>query len=218
MRLQRLARLAGALGVLSGLAGCMDVAVDVKVKNMAEAEAVMTQTISAQFYPTIKASMGADAGTPNALCARFNGGTLTENADGSATCTIVSEGGFANFSVDNGADKIDFTTPGPGLVRVAFPSRELTDGVMQATSKANHHGIPAEDANANGASSEMKQEMLTYFAGHFLTITFSGGEITDTNMTLAADRQSAFEKIPFVDLINGTTRLPDEIYAVVRLD
>jgi hypothetical protein len=208
MRLRRFGRLACGLVLALSLAGCMDVDVNVKVKSMTEAQAVMTQTVTAQAYVTIKASMGTDAPPPIGFCERLDGGTLTENADGSATCTIVTEGSFDNFSVDNGADKVDFTTPGPGLVRVAFALHNLTDGGMtQAMSTSS----PTGDGT--------NQEMLTAFAGHFLTITFSGGEIIDTNMTLAADRRSATEKIPFSVMINDDTAgLPDEIYAVVKLD
>jgi hypothetical protein len=35
-------------------------------------------------------------------------------------------------------------------------------------------------------------------------------------MTLAGDGKSAEQVIPFLDLINGTAELPDELYAVVR--
>jgi hypothetical protein len=63
----------------------------------------------------------------------------------------------------------------------------------------------------------MKQAMAAYFDGHFLTLRISGGEITDSNMTIAADKQSAEDKIAFTDLINGTAKFPDELYAVVKV-
>lgn len=47
-------------------------------------------------------------------------------------------------------------------------------------------------------------------------IRIKGKEVTDTNMTLAADKKSAEIVIPFLDLINGTVELPDEIYATVK--
>jgi hypothetical protein len=44
----------------------------------------------------------------------------------------------------------------------------------------------------------------------------SGKQITDTNMTLTDDRKAAEIVIPFIDLINGTLELPEELYATVR--
>ena len=35
-------------------------------------------------------------------------------------------------------------------------------------------------------------------------------------MTLSADKTAAEIKIPFLDLINGTAKLPEELYAVVQ--
>jgi hypothetical protein len=57
--------------------------------------------------------------------------------------------------------------------------------------------------------------MKQMFDGHFVTIRISGKSISDTNMTLNADKTAAEIKIPFLDLINGTAKLPDELYAVV---
>ena len=36
-------------------------------------------------------------------------------------------------------------------------------------------------------------------------------------MTIAADKQSAEDKIPFADLISGTAKFPAELYAVVKV-
>jgi hypothetical protein len=35
-------------------------------------------------------------------------------------------------------------------------------------------------------------------------------------MTISADKTNAEIKIPFLDLINGTAKLPAELYAVVK--
>jgi hypothetical protein len=35
-------------------------------------------------------------------------------------------------------------------------------------------------------------------------------------MDLSSDKKSAETVLPFLDLINGTSDLPDELYAVVR--
>ena len=48
------------------------------------------------------------------------------------------------------------------------------------------------------------------------SVEISGKAISDTNMTLTPDKTAAEIKIPFLDLISGTTKLPDELYAVVQ--
>jgi hypothetical protein len=58
--------------------------------------------------------------------------------------------------------------------------------------------------------------MKQMFENHFLTIRIGGTEVTDTNLTLNDDKTAAEMKIPFLDLINGTAKLPDELYAVVK--
>jgi hypothetical protein len=56
-----------------------------------------------------------------------------------------------------------------------------------------------------------------FFKDHAITLHFAGLEVTDTNMTLSADQKSAEQVIPFLELIAGTADLPDELYAVVRV-
>jgi len=57
--------------------------------------------------------------------------------------------------------------------------------------------------------------MKQMFDNHFLTLRIGGTEVTDTNMTLSDDHTTAEIKIPFTDLISGTAKLPEELYAVV---
>jgi hypothetical protein len=57
-----------------------------------------------------------------------------------------------------------------------------------------------------------------FFTGHNITVRFAGKEVVETNMTLSADKTAAEQILPFVDIINGTTDLPDELYAIVRVD
>jgi len=219
MTLQIIGRLAGTLALTVALAGCIDVTMDVKVKNATDATGTMTQTIAAQFYPMIKANASSDS-SGNGFCAAKDKGTLVENSDGSATCTIVKDGKFADLAFDDGKESVTFTSPGPGLVRVAWPTKELSSGLDAAASGSAAGGASgaASDAEAKKAADQMKAAMGAYFAGHFLTLSVSGGEITDTNMTLAADKQSASDKIPFTDLLNGTAKFPDELYAVVKVN
>ena len=219
MTLQNIGRLAGTLALTVALAGCIDVTMDVKVKNATDATGTMTQTIAAQFYPMIKASASSDS-KGSSFCSEKDKGTLVENADGSATCTIVKDGKFADLSFDDGKESVTFTSPGPGLVRVAWPTKELSSGLAAASGAAGGADASgaASDAEAKKASDQMKAAMVAYFAGHFLTLSVSGGEITDTNMTLAGDKQSASDKIPFTDLLSGTAKFPDELYAVVKVN
>ena len=60
----------------------------------------------------------------------------------------------------------------------------------------------------------MLQQM---FEGRFLTIRFGGAAIVESNMQPAPDSANYVEiKIPFVELLNGTAKLPEELYAVIR--
>ena len=102
MQVRWIGRLGGILALTLALAGCVDVTMDVKVRNAAEAQVTMTQVISAQFYPMIKASKSSEAGaSSDDFCKNEDGGTLVENADGSATCTITKSGKFADLGFDD---------------------------------------------------------------------------------------------------------------------
>ena len=102
---------------------------------------------------------------------------------------MTKEGKFADLAFDNGKEQVNFTSAGPGLVRVAFPTAELSSGINAAANGNN--GGAAEDPQTKQTQDQMKQAMAAYFAGHFLTLRIEGGEITDSNMTIAADKQSA---------------------------
>lgn len=203
MNLSPIARAATILLLGAGLAGCMDMSVEVEVTSETTARGTMTQVMSAQVYPMIKASQSddADARPEDSFC---HGGRLTENADGSADCVIVSEGPFAEMSFDGDDSKeaVTFTSAGPGLVRVAFDTKDMQGDVTQAG---------GEEMDA-----ETRKMMEAYFHGHFITLKVSGGEITDTNMARAPDGRSAETRIGFVDLLNGKTDLPDELFAIVK--
>lgn len=203
MTFSPIGRLAAILLLSAGLAACMDMSVDVEVTSQTTARATLTQVMSAQVYPMIKASEAdrKDAKKEDAFCAE---GELTENADGSADCVITREGPFeaVNFDEKDGEKSISFSAAGPGLVRVAFNTKDMQGDVTESG---------GEEMDA-----ETKEMMEAYFQGHFITLRVSGGEITDTNMEIGADKRSAETKISFVDLLNGKTDLPDELFAVVR--
>lgn len=192
-------KLAATLLLGAALTGCIDATVEVALTSETTARATMTQVMGADFYSMVKMSAeqgGADAAAEDEFCAD---GELTENADGSATCVLVEEGPFADLDMgDDGA--VQFESAGPGLVRISLPTEEMKSQV--------------------GADEEMDAEtkamVEAFFTGHAVTVRFSGAEVTETNMTLSSDRTTAEQVIPFLDLINGTVDLPDELYAIVR--
>jgi hypothetical protein len=141
---------------------------------------------------------------------------LTENADGSATCVETSEGAFADLKMNEDGKGATFTVVSPGVVRVAFSTAEMKGDLAASTSgeAAAGGGAPA-DANKE-MDEQTKAMMAAFFTGHTLTMRIHGKEITESNMDISADKTTAEKAIPFLDLINGTADLPDELYAVVR--
>ncbi len=198
MTLQFLGRLAGVLALTVGLAGCMDITMDIEVKSETEGKATTTSTMGADIYSMVKAGAASDdASKEDAFCEEA-GSQLTENADGSATCVLVAEGKFADL--DLGEDEsATFTVVSPGVVRVAFKTEDMKG-----------------ELGTEGQDEETKKMMETFFEGHAITIRIGGKEVIETNMTLAGDKKSAETVIPFLDLINGTLELPDELFAIVK--
>ena len=198
MKLQFLGRLAGVLALTVGLAGCIDVTMDIEVKSETEGKATTTSTMGADFYAMAKsAAASEETKTEDGFCEE-EGAKLTENADGSATCVLTLEGKFADLGLgeDNSAT---FTVVGPGVVRVAFKTDDMKS-----------------ELGTEGQDAETKKMMESFFEGHAITMRIGGKEVIETNMTLAGDKKSAETVIPFLDLINGTLDLPAELFAVVK--
>lgn len=188
-----LGRIAGILALTIGLAGCVDVAMDIEVLSDTQGKATTVATMRAEFYAMAKADQSAEGFCKEA------GATLTENADGSATCVLVVEGAFADLKLDDGGDGAQFAVVSPGLVKVSVNTGAVTGKL----------GLENQDE-------ETKQMLRSFFDGHSITIRIKGREITDTNLTLSADRTSAEIVIPFLDLINSTLALPAELYAIIK--
>src|SRR5690606_25143842 len=110
------------------------------------------------------------------------------------------EGNFADLDLGQDEGGMSFTEAGPGLVRVALPTADM---------KAE---LGAED----DMDEETRQMVEAFFAGRTMTIAVSGAAVVESNMTLSGDRTRAEQVIPMLDLINGATALPDELFAVVR--
>lgn len=197
MGLKSIAKLGVVLMLGASLAGCIDATVDVELTSETTAKATLTQIMGADFYAMFKMN-NAESDNPTEFCSE---GDLVENTDGSATCTLIEEGTFEELAAIEGEDNaLLFTSAGPGLVRVALPTAELTGDL----------------GSSDEMDAETKQMVEAFFTGHTITIRIAGAEVTETNLELSDDKKSAEIEIPFLDLINGTAELPDEIFAVVR--
>lgn len=197
MKLALIGRMAGVLALTMGLAACVDMTEEINIESETNAKATMTMTMAADVYSMLKTADTSNTKPEDKFCAK-DGEKLTENSDGSATCVASSEGTFADLKFDEGDSKPTFTVVSPGVVRASFPTKDMA-------------GSLGKD-NSDPQTAAMMKQM---FDGHFITIRISGKSISDTNMTLSADKTAAEIKIPFLDLINGTAKLPDELYAVV---
>ncbi|HEY8594073.1 MAG TPA: hypothetical protein VIL84_02420 [Devosiaceae bacterium] len=192
-----LARLGGILFLTIGLAGCFDATMDIKVLGDNKAQGTVTISLDKAIY-----DMGQGNGSSSDFC---TDGTLTTTAT-TVTCTTSKDGTFDEINFDDSspdgtpAPNVTIKQEQPGLVRVTFPTKALQTDI----------GDSASDAQS-------RQMMVSMFAGHSMTFSISGGEIVDTNMTLAPDRQSAKLVIPFSDVINRTADIPGDAYAVVKL-
>lgn len=205
MKFNMFGRIAGVLALTVGLAGCIDIDMDIEVLNDTTGKLTSTSTMGADFYAMAKAGMaqekaeGAEGSSSEGFCEEV-GAKLTENADGSATCVIEKTGTFAELKEgdDSGSEGATYTVVSPGVVKVAFKTDDMKGEL----------GTEAQDE-------QTKQMMQAFFEGHAITIRIKGKNITDTNMTKSADGKSAEIVIPFLDLINGTLDLPPELYATV---
>ena len=199
MKLTLIGRLAGVLALTFSLAACVDMTEELTVTSETTAKATMTMTMGADIYAMLKAANTSDAKTDDKFCAK-DGETLTENADGTATCVSGSEGEFDALAFSEGGSKPTFTSAGPGLVRVSLATKDLM-------------GELGKDETQDAQTKAMMKQM---FDGHFLTLRFGGAEVTDTNMTLSDDHKTAELKVPFMEMLDGTAKLSDELYAVVK--
>ncbi|MDB5540972.1 MAG: hypothetical protein JWQ89_2699 [Devosia sp.] len=201
MSLKTIARLAGVLALSAALAGCIDMTAEIDVQSETTGKATTTMTMGADFYPMIKqmADAGDDAATSSDAFCKDGGDVLTENADGSATCTSVKEGELATLTSEDGPNEdASFTVVSPGVVRVAFKTGEMSSQITQG-----------EEQDAQTAAM-----MKAYFEGHTATIRIKGKRILDTNMTKLGDN-GAEVVLKFTELLDGTAQLPPEYFAVV---
>ncbi len=193
MIFRSLTRLSGAFLVLAGLAGCVNVTMELQVLDENTARGMTTIVMDREFYDTTLEQ--GDGG----FCKDEGVLTLSDDA---ATCVTTEQGTFAELlkSADSGEPVPTITNVGSSLVRVTFPTASLSE----------------QFAN-DGSDPETLAMMQTFFEDRTFTLKVSGGQIGETNMTISEDGQSAALVIPFLDLINGEADLPDEAFAVVQL-
>jgi putative hemolysin len=198
MKFSLIGRIAGVVAMTMGLAACVDMTEEIQITSETTAKATMTMVMGADIYAMMKSADTANQKPEDKFCAK-DGEKLTENSDGSATCVATSEGTFADLKFDEGDSKPTFTVVSPGVVRAAFPTKDM-----------------AGDLGKDNSDPQTAAMMKQMFDGHFITIRISGKAVTDSNMTISADKTSAEIKIPFLDLIEGKANLPEELYAVVQ--
>ena len=198
MKFSLIGRIAGVVAMTMGLAACVDMTEEIQITSENTAKATMTMVMGADIYAMMKSADTASTKPEDKFCAK-EGEKLTENSDGSATCVAESEGTFADLKFDEGDSKPTFTVVSPGVVRAAFPTKDM-----------------AGDLGKDNSDPQTAAMMKQMFDGHFITIRISGKAVTDSNMTISADKTSAEIKIPFLDLIEGKANLPEELYAVVQ--
>jgi hypothetical protein len=228
MKLNVIGRLAGALILAGGLAGCMDITMELEVLSDTTGKITTTSTVGADMYPMLKGGLdgmmggeaGAAAGDATAeasggfdFCDEAEGGVLTENADGSATCVETTEGELATLIADNESAKVEVV--GPGLVKFTFSTTDMQEELNSTTEDPNAPP-PADAAEQAAMEAQAKAMMAAFFAGKNITLRVKGNEIVETNMTKSADGKSAEVVIPFTDLLNGTTTLPPEYTVTVK--
>ena len=208
MTLNVIARIAGALVLAGGLAGCMDITMELEVLYDTTGKITTTSVVAADIYPMLK---GTAEGEGMDFC-NEEGATLTENADGSATCVETKEGELTALLTDNESAKVEVV--GPGLVKFTFSTTDMQEQASAGTSGPT--AAPGEKAPTPEEEAQAKAMMAMFFEGKAVTIRVKGKEIVETTMTKSADGTSAEVVIPFIDLINGTATLPPEYTVTVK--
>lgn len=200
MNLKVVSRIAGVVALTAGLAGCMDVTMEVDVLSETHGKSTTTMVLGADFYAMAKSGMAMGGEPAEGFCEE-EGDVLTENADGSATCATVKEGTFADLELsdeDRGA-KIEVVSP--GVVRISFSTADMQKEIAD---------------EQQPQTEEDKAMMAVFFEGRTVTLRVKGKEIIESNMTISPDRTAAELVIPFADLLGGGADLPAEITATVR--
>ena len=237
MLIGALGKLAASLVLGGMLAGCIDANLDVVLTSDSTASATLTQVMRQDAYTTITLIDGLDDAQRQAaiktaadatkakaeavaagkdasgiivpplpaeqwpLTSQFCiNGRMLKRVDGGATCMDSSEGAFADIALGDLEQPLSFVPQADGTVRIGLPTEQLGRAISAAA---------ALDPDSQSI-------IPALFQSRKIVIRFSGAEVIDTNMTLAKDAKSASQEIAILDLINGTAKLPEQLYAVVR--
>ncbi len=189
-----IARLAGTVLIATGLAACVNVTMELQVLDEQNARGTTSISMDREFYDMAEQQGGND------FCK--DEGTLTVT-DEAVICVSTEEGLFADLleGSEPGEPTPTITNVGPDLVRVTYPTASL-----------------AEDFAEDSSDPETMAMMEQFFEGRTLTMKISGGEIVESNMDIAEDGMSASMVISLLELISGQVELPDEAFAVVKLN
>ncbi len=189
-----LARLAGTFLIVGGLAACVDISMELQVLDEQNARGTTSISMDREFYDMAEQQGG------NEFCKDEGTLTITEN---SVTCVTTEEGAYADLleGGEEGEPTPTITNVGPGLVRVTYPTASLV-----------------EDFAEDSSDPETMAMMQQFFEGRTLTMKISGGQIVESNMDIAEDGMSASTVISLLGLISGEIELPDESFAVVKLN
>jgi len=204
-----LARAAGALVLAAGLAGCMDVTMDIEVVDTDNARATRTIAMERDMYMMMdqmgqQMAEGAE-GMPGGDMDFCEDDDEVVMGDDTVTCVNTVEGSFAEVLEEGmGEGSGDEPQPtivaeGNGLVRVTYPT-----------------GAMAEDMAEDDADPQAMMMMNQMFEGKTMTLSVTGGEVVETNMTRSDDGMSARLEIPMLDMMTGEAKLPKQAFAVVR--
>ncbi|WP_143145769.1 hypothetical protein [Devosia enhydra] len=196
MTISTIGRLAG-IGVLTlGLAGCFDMTMDLDILSETTARSTIVQTMPSDVYQMIAQAPAGQGGFCTA-----EGESLEIAADGTASCTQIVEGSYADIEAADDADSFDVAVVSPGVVRITFRTES----------------VGSEIAAEGGEDPQIMNMITSMFEGRAMTVRIIGSELIETNMTPMADGRGAELVMAFTDLIAGTADVPDELYAVVRV-
>lgn len=194
----RVRHAAAALLLLVGLTGCVDVEVHIALTGPTTARATTVQTMNADLYTLVAMNRARPTDDPRRQVDFCSDQVLVETVDGGATCTLVEGGDFARLTLGHDAPLLTFTPAGPNLVRIALPLAALRAQFV----------LPV-DAQRRAVETAM-------VGRHALTLRFAGLAVLDTNMALTADGKAAEQVIRLTDLLDASSALPSEYFAIVR--
>ena len=163
--------------------------------------------MGADIYAMVKAGMASRAATTPSRRGGFceeEGATLTENADGSGHLRRDRrKATFADLKIDDGDDGAKFDR------RVARASCKVVVHDRGHEGRARHRRPGRRDQGDDASSSSRATS---------ITIRIRARRSSRPTWTQSPTDKSAEIVIPFLDLINGTAELPDELYAVVKTE